>query len=36
MTGGRWYYEVVIDEMKEGAASRIGWSQALGLFVTSS
>lgn len=27
MTRGNWYYEVTIEEMPEGAATRIGWGQ---------
>ena len=27
---GSWYYEVVITDMAQDTASRMGWSQALG------
>lgn len=27
MTRGNWYFEVTIEEMPEGAATRIGWGQ---------
>ena len=27
---GGWYFEVIIEDMPEGTATRIGWSQGLG------
>ena len=27
---GRWYFEVVIRDMPDGSAARIGWAQSLG------
>lgn len=30
MNRGKWYYEVTIEEMPEGSASRLGWGQEYG------
>ena len=27
---GQWYYEVTVDEMPEGSATRLGWAQEYG------